>query len=156
MTVPRLAMVLGDPAGIGPEIASRLLAEPANREKAAVLLVADRAELEEGMRIVAYHGNFFSHKESDSVILFAESANVFVAAGFLFAKIVGWEAYDHQFAFVLLMKFLQLSILWCVAAFGSGVHHQYFFAFEVGKINFFSVKTGHFKIVDRISCQHKG
>ena len=51
MTTPRLAMVLGDPAGIGPEIASRLLAEPANREKAAVLLVADRAELEEGMRI---------------------------------------------------------------------------------------------------------
>ncbi len=36
MAVPRLAMVLGDPAGIGPEIASRLLAEAANREKAAV------------------------------------------------------------------------------------------------------------------------
>jgi 4-hydroxy-L-threonine phosphate dehydrogenase PdxA len=51
MTVPRLAMVLGDPAGIGPEIASRLLAEAANREKAAVLLVADRAELEKGMRV---------------------------------------------------------------------------------------------------------
>ena len=46
MTVPRLAMILGDPAGIGPEIASRLLAEAANREKAAVLLVADRTELE--------------------------------------------------------------------------------------------------------------
>ena len=51
MTVPRLAMVLDDPAGIGPGIASRLLAEAANREKAAVLLVADRAELEEGMRV---------------------------------------------------------------------------------------------------------
>ena len=51
MTVPRLSMVLDDPAGIGPEIASRLLAEAADREKAAVLLVADRTELEEGMRI---------------------------------------------------------------------------------------------------------
>ncbi|MBD0275399.1 MAG: hypothetical protein ICV73_26155 [Acetobacteraceae bacterium] len=40
MTVPRLAMVLGDPAGIGPEIASWLLAEAANRAKVAVLLVA--------------------------------------------------------------------------------------------------------------------
>jgi 4-hydroxythreonine-4-phosphate dehydrogenase len=44
-------MVLGDPAGIGPEITAKLLAEGANQEKAAVLLVADRAELEEGMRI---------------------------------------------------------------------------------------------------------
>jgi 4-hydroxythreonine-4-phosphate dehydrogenase len=51
MRAPRLAMVLGDPAGIGPEIAAKLLAEPANQAKAAVLLVADRAELEEGMRI---------------------------------------------------------------------------------------------------------
>ena len=44
MTVPRLSMVLGDPAGIDPEIASRLLAEAASREKAAVVLVADRTE----------------------------------------------------------------------------------------------------------------
>lgn len=51
MTAPRIAMVLGDPAGIGPEITAKLLAESANRDKAAVLLVADRAEVEEGMRI---------------------------------------------------------------------------------------------------------
>ena len=48
---PRLAMVLGDPAGIGPEITAKLLAEEANRAKAALLLVGDPAELEEGMRI---------------------------------------------------------------------------------------------------------
>ncbi|WP_270936193.1 4-hydroxythreonine-4-phosphate dehydrogenase PdxA [Falsiroseomonas oryzae] len=48
---PRLALVLGDPAGIGPEIMAKLLAEPANREKAALLLVADPEELAEGMRI---------------------------------------------------------------------------------------------------------
>jgi 4-hydroxythreonine-4-phosphate dehydrogenase len=48
---PRLALVLGDPAGIGPEIMSKLLAEPANREKAALLLIADPDELQEGMRI---------------------------------------------------------------------------------------------------------
>ena len=51
MTIPRLAVVLGDPAGIGPEIAAKLLAEPANQAQATVLLVGDRAELEEGMRI---------------------------------------------------------------------------------------------------------
>ncbi len=48
---PRLALVLGDPAGIGPEIMAKLLAEPANREKAALILVADPDELAEGMRI---------------------------------------------------------------------------------------------------------
>jgi 4-hydroxythreonine-4-phosphate dehydrogenase len=48
---PRLALVLGDPAGIGPEIMARLLAERANRDKAALLLVADPEELAEGMRI---------------------------------------------------------------------------------------------------------
>jgi 4-hydroxythreonine-4-phosphate dehydrogenase len=48
---PRLALVLGDPAGIGPEIMARLLAEEANRNKAALLLVADPDELAEGMRI---------------------------------------------------------------------------------------------------------
>ncbi len=48
---PRLALVLGDPAGIGPEIMTRLLSDAANREKAALLLVADPEELAEGMRI---------------------------------------------------------------------------------------------------------
>ena len=51
MTLPRIAMVLGDPAGIGPEIAARLLSDPANLAKAEVLLVADRAEVAEGARI---------------------------------------------------------------------------------------------------------
>ncbi|MCX7373986.1 MAG: 4-hydroxythreonine-4-phosphate dehydrogenase PdxA [Alphaproteobacteria bacterium] len=48
---PRLALVLGDPAGIGPEIMARVLTEQANRDKAALLLVADPDELAEGMRI---------------------------------------------------------------------------------------------------------
>jgi 4-hydroxythreonine-4-phosphate dehydrogenase len=48
---PRLAVVLGDPAGIGPELIARLLAGPGVREAADLLLIADRGELEEGMRI---------------------------------------------------------------------------------------------------------
>jgi 4-hydroxythreonine-4-phosphate dehydrogenase len=51
MTRPRIVLTLGDPAGIGPELVARLLAEPANRQKAQVLLVADPDEVEEGMRI---------------------------------------------------------------------------------------------------------
>ncbi len=51
MTMPRLALVLGDPAGIGPEIMSKLLGVAENRDKAALLLVADAAALAEGQRI---------------------------------------------------------------------------------------------------------
>jgi len=45
---PRIAMVLGDPAGIGPELVARLLAEPQARSAAEVLLIADREEFERG------------------------------------------------------------------------------------------------------------
>jgi 4-hydroxythreonine-4-phosphate dehydrogenase len=48
---PRIALTPGDPAGIGPELLARLLAEPANRARARILIVADRAEIDEGMRI---------------------------------------------------------------------------------------------------------
>ncbi|WP_061956720.1 4-hydroxythreonine-4-phosphate dehydrogenase PdxA [Cupriavidus pauculus] len=45
---PRIAMVLGDPAGIGPELIARLLADPAAAQ-ARILLVADREEWRRGM-----------------------------------------------------------------------------------------------------------
>lgn len=48
---PRIAVLLGDPAGIGPELVARLLAEPGVRDAAELLLIADRGELDEGMRI---------------------------------------------------------------------------------------------------------
>jgi 4-hydroxythreonine-4-phosphate dehydrogenase len=48
---PRIAMLLGDPAGIGPELIASLLAEPATTQAADIILIADRAEFEEGMRI---------------------------------------------------------------------------------------------------------
>ncbi|MCY1492353.1 D-erythronate 4-phosphate dehydrogenase [compost metagenome] len=49
--LPRIAMVLGDPAGIGPELIARLLAEPEVRRRARVLLIADEAEMRKGMQI---------------------------------------------------------------------------------------------------------
>ena len=48
---PRIAVLLGDPSGIGPEMAVKLLAQPANRDSADVLLVADPAVLESGQQI---------------------------------------------------------------------------------------------------------
>ena len=48
---PRLAVLLGDPAGVGPEMGVRLLAERANIEAADLLLIAPRSTLARGERI---------------------------------------------------------------------------------------------------------
>ena len=52
MTTPpvRIALAIGDPAGIGPEIVARLLASPATRDAAHVLLIGSGAALEAGAR----------------------------------------------------------------------------------------------------------
>lgn len=43
---PRIAITLGDPAGVGPELAAKLLANPQNRARADLLVLADRCEVE--------------------------------------------------------------------------------------------------------------
>ena len=45
-STPGIALTLGDPAGIGPELAGRLLADEANRRKATIYLLADREEVD--------------------------------------------------------------------------------------------------------------
>ena len=42
---PRIGVLLGDPGGIGPELAVKLLARPANLERAECILIADPAVL---------------------------------------------------------------------------------------------------------------
>jgi 4-hydroxythreonine-4-phosphate dehydrogenase len=44
-------MLLGDPAGIGPELIAKLIAYPETTRAADILLIADKSEWEEGMRI---------------------------------------------------------------------------------------------------------
>lgn len=48
---PRIAFLLGDPSGVGPEMGARLLADAAMRDSADVLLIADPAVLAAGQRI---------------------------------------------------------------------------------------------------------
>lgn len=50
---PRIAVLPGDPSGIGPEMTVKLLARPANVAAADVLLIADRAALASGEQIAA-------------------------------------------------------------------------------------------------------
>ncbi len=47
----RVALVLGDPAGIGPELVARLLSDSAIREYASTLIIGDQDELQKGMRL---------------------------------------------------------------------------------------------------------
>ena len=47
---PRIAVIHGEPAGIGPELIGKLLAEPDIKEKADIILVGDRHVFEMGMR----------------------------------------------------------------------------------------------------------
>lgn len=51
VTRPRVALVLGDPAGIGPELVAKLLSDPAIRDYASALIVGDQEEMQVGMRI---------------------------------------------------------------------------------------------------------
>jgi 4-hydroxythreonine-4-phosphate dehydrogenase len=46
---PRIVTVLGDPAGIGPELVGRLLADPATSAQADIVMLADANELHRGM-----------------------------------------------------------------------------------------------------------
>ena len=77
----RIAAALGDPAGIGPEIIAKLLSNGANRDQAAVLLIADRGEVEEGMRLagcsfpyrIAAHENDLNAE--DGVVLLEHSGS---------------------------------------------------------------------------------
>jgi 4-hydroxythreonine-4-phosphate dehydrogenase len=48
--IPRVALLLGDPAGVGPELVAKLLADPASGQ-AEITIVGDRCELEAGMKI---------------------------------------------------------------------------------------------------------
>jgi 4-hydroxythreonine-4-phosphate dehydrogenase len=51
-TIPRLAILPGDPAGVGPEMAVRLLHREANRAMAEFVIIADPVVLQAGERIV--------------------------------------------------------------------------------------------------------
>ena len=48
---PRIALVLGDPTGVGPELVAKLLADPAASGRAEVLLVGSRDEWLRGQEI---------------------------------------------------------------------------------------------------------
>ena len=55
---PRVALVLGDPNGIGPELAAKLVAEQETSKRARLVIVADKQVLDEGMRVAGVHFDY--------------------------------------------------------------------------------------------------
>ncbi|CCG86083.1 4-hydroxythreonine-4-phosphate dehydrogenase PdxA [Erwinia piriflorinigrans] len=51
MPLPVIALVLGDPAGVGPELVAKVLSRDELRQQANIIIVADRDELQKGMDI---------------------------------------------------------------------------------------------------------
>ncbi|MFO0462138.1 MAG: 4-hydroxythreonine-4-phosphate dehydrogenase PdxA [Burkholderiales bacterium] len=51
MTKPRIALFTGDPAGIGPELSARLLADPATRAAADLLVITSRAVMADAVSV---------------------------------------------------------------------------------------------------------
>lgn len=47
---PRVAVTLGDPAGIGPEVIAKLLSNTKNTQHADIYLLADKCELDEAIK----------------------------------------------------------------------------------------------------------
>ena len=47
---PRIAIIPGEPAGIGPELVAKLLAEPDRTDLARIVLIGDRHVFEMGQR----------------------------------------------------------------------------------------------------------
>jgi 4-hydroxythreonine-4-phosphate dehydrogenase len=64
---PRLAVLLGDPAGVGPEMGVKLLARAANRAAADLLLVAPRSALANGERIAGTRLDIVEAASPDAV-----------------------------------------------------------------------------------------
>lgn len=63
MSLSVIALITGDPAGVGPELVAKVLAQDALRQQANIVIIADRHELKKGMQIA---GCYFPYREIDS------------------------------------------------------------------------------------------
>ncbi|MDQ3026166.1 MAG: 4-hydroxythreonine-4-phosphate dehydrogenase PdxA [Pseudomonadota bacterium] len=85
---PTIALFAGDPAGIGPELVARLLADDATAKRANIVLIGSRGILHEGMRTAGCH---YAFDEGE-----AESARGRDLERPLLARWPGLEATDFE------------------------------------------------------------
>lgn len=72
---PKVALILGDPNGIGPELTAKLVAEKETSGKAHLIIIADQQVLDEGMKVAGVN---FNYRIADTVDadIFADDAPV--------------------------------------------------------------------------------
>ena len=72
---PKVALILGDPNGIGPELTAKLVAEKETSGKAHLIIIADQKVLDEGMKVAGVN---FNYRIADTVDadIFADDAPV--------------------------------------------------------------------------------
>lgn len=64
---PKIALTLGDPAGVGPELAAKLLADPQNRAAADIYVLADRAEVDAAAAVAGVSFPIADEPSADAV-----------------------------------------------------------------------------------------
>jgi 4-hydroxy-L-threonine phosphate dehydrogenase PdxA len=64
---PKIALTLGDPAGVGPELAAKLLADPKNRAAADIYVLADRSEVDAAAAIAGVEIPIADEPSADAV-----------------------------------------------------------------------------------------
>jgi len=64
---PKIALTLGDPAGVGPELAAKLLADPKNRAAADIYVLADRAEVDAAAAVAGVSFPIADEPSADAV-----------------------------------------------------------------------------------------
>ena len=71
---PRLALIFGDPAGIGPELVAQQLARPETYEAADIVLISDKQELEDAMADAGVTFDYSLTPEPGKALLVDDSA----------------------------------------------------------------------------------
>jgi 4-hydroxythreonine-4-phosphate dehydrogenase len=79
---PVIALVMGDPSGISPELTAKIVADDAVRAKACLLVIGDRPVFDEGARIAAVAPQIET-VASDSKMPPRNSGAIFVDLGHL-------------------------------------------------------------------------
>lgn len=65
--LPRILVTLGDPAGIGSELVAKLLARPAETRNARIVVLADKAEFENGAVVAGIDLDFVEIESTEEI-----------------------------------------------------------------------------------------
>ena len=98
----------------------------------------------------AFYAHFFTKGKCYPVAKGAKLPDFPGIARFLCAKVIAGKPYHDEFLAKMCVQLLELCILCCVAACAGNVHNEYLFSCKVGKINYATVQSVHFKSMNTL------